>query len=78
METVIIAAVMAIANIMCFMLGVKVGMAAAKGEPIVQSFSFPKVDTKQPKEAEIQRQKIDTILRNIERYDGTGMGQEDV
>jgi hypothetical protein len=33
---------------------------------------------REKKEAEMEQEKIDTILRNIERYDGTGNGQEDV
>ena len=29
-------------------------------------------------EAQMEQDKIDTIMRNIERYDGTSQGQEDV
>ena len=80
MEAVIITFAVAIANIACFIIGVKTGMAVAKDEPIVvptqRAFDYTKSDAS--KEAEIAKQKIDTILRNIERYDGTGMGQEEV
>ena len=32
----------------------------------------------QQKQAEAEQEKIDTILQNIERYDGTSIGQKDV
>lgn len=72
-----------IQNLICMIIGMKVGLALNKGE----SFSFPNPikeyadhQTKKQarKEAEAERDKIETILRNIENYDGTGFGQMDV
>lgn len=65
----------------CFFVGAKVGQKASKGEPI----ELPKVDPLQPirerqerKQAQAEQEKYDAIMRNIENYDGTSRGQEDV
>lgn len=65
----------------CFLIGAKVGQKVSKGEavelPSVNPIKAIK-DKRESKEAEMEQNKLDTILRNIERYDGTGAGQEDV
>ena len=68
-------------NVVCFFIGAKVGQAASKGEPI----ELPKIDPlkairerEDRKEAEREQEKYEAILRNIENYDGTSRGQEDV
>jgi hypothetical protein len=65
----------------CFLIGAKVGQTVSKGEtlelPSVNPFeTYRKHEAK--KEAEKEAEKIDTIMRNIESYDGTGNNQEDV
>lgn len=81
METLILIAVIGAMNILCFMVGAKVGQTVAKGEAI----EIPSVNPieairehREHKEAEIERNKVETILRNIDAYDGTPQGQEDV
>ncbi len=68
-------------NCICFFIGAKVGQKVSKGEEI----SLPSINpleaykkNEAKKEADKEQKKIDTIMRNIERYDGTGAGQEDV
>jgi hypothetical protein len=68
-------------NIVCFFIGAKVGQKVSKGEevelPSINPLeAYRKREAK--KEAEAEQGKIDTIMRNIERYDGTSRGQEDV
>jgi len=65
----------------CFFVGAKVGQAASKGETI----ELPKVDPMKAirehqdrKQAQAEQDRYDAILRNIENYDGTDRGQEDV
>ena len=65
----------------CFLIGAKVGQTVAKGEPV----EMPEVnpvkavkDFRAKKEAEMEQDKINIIMRNIESYDGTPYGQEDV
>jgi hypothetical protein len=65
----------------CFLLGAKVGQATAKGEKV----ELPSVnplkayrEKENRKEAEVEQDRINTILRNIESYDGTSNGQKDL
>ena len=67
--------------IACFVIGARVGQKVVKGEDIKLPTINP-LEAYREHEAKREQQKeqsrIDTILRNIESYDGTGMGQEDV
>lgn len=65
----------------CFLAGAKVGQAVAKGEKIETSAVNPIKAAKEhtaKKEAEMERHRMEVILKNIESYDGTAKGQEDV
>ena len=73
--------ILSISNIVCFMVGAKVGQTVQKGETIKTPTINPvklyneHIDKK---EAEAEKNRLDVIMRNIEKYDGTGKGQEDV
>lgn len=65
----------------CFFVGAKVGQKVVKGEEI----EMPKVNPleayrqhKDKQELQMEQDRLDVILRNIENYDGTDRGQEDV
>ena len=79
---ILLIAVVGTLNIVCFFVGAKVGNAVAKGKEIeVPKIPSPITAYKAhiaTKEAEVEKNKLDIILRNIERYDGTANGQEDV
>lgn len=67
--------------IISFMVGAKVGQKVVKGEDI----ELPNINPLQAyreheerRESKKEQDRIDTILRNIESYDGTPIGQEDV
>lgn len=80
MEIALVIAV-GVMNLLCFMYGVKVGQSVKDSEPIEVPTVNPLEaykEHKSKKETELEQQRIDTILRNIDRYDGTGNGQEDV
>ena len=65
----------------CFVTGVKVGQSTARGEKVELPTVNPMEawrNRQDKKEAQAEQDKINTILRNIESYDGTGRGQEDV
>lgn len=68
-------------NICCFFIGAKVGQAVSKGEkvemPNLNPFKAIR-ENQARKEVEREEEKRNKILRNIERYDGTSKGQEDV
>ena len=71
-------AVFAVSNIVCFVIGAKVGQTVRKGKDITLSPAKIVKEHKVQKEADKEKNKNDTILRNIDRYNGTGLGQEDV
>ena len=64
----------------CFLMGARVGQAVAKGEevklPATPLLSAKERQTKQ--EAEFGQDRLNTILQNIDRYDGTSDGQQEV
>lgn len=79
---ILLIAVVGMLNLACFFLGAKTGQTVAKGKDI----ELPKIPSPMTaykthiatKEAEAEKNRLDIILRNIERYDGTANGQEDV
>ena len=82
METVLLIATVGTLNVVCFFIGAKVGQTVAKGKEI----ETPKISSpvtlykahREAKEAEAEKNRLDVILANIERYDGTDAGQQDV
>ena len=74
-------AVVGTLNIVCFFIGAKVGQKVVKGE----SLELPSInpmdairEKEEKREARKEQNRVETIMRNIERYDGTPIGQEDV
>lgn len=81
MEYLIVMVLITILNLSCFLIGAIVGQKVVKGEKI----ELPKLNPmeiykehQEKKEVEKEKDKLETILRNLERYDGTGNNQEDV
>lgn len=71
-------------NLLCFIVGARVGQMAARGEEI-KTPSLPSVSPleshrgrEEARQAKIEQEKMEVILRNIEAYDGSWVGQEDV
>lgn len=80
MEALLLA-VMGLTNIACFIIGAKVGQRVSRGEDIdVPTINPMKAyrEHEARKEAKEEQDRLETIMRNIERYDGTSSGQEDV
>ena len=81
MDIVLLLAIASLSNIACFVIGAKVGQKVVKNEPIetpaVNPFKAYR-EKQEQKEAEAAKNRIDTILRNIDNYDGTENGQEEV
>ena len=68
-------------NLLCFVIGAKVGQKVTKGEDIELPSVNPLEAVREhnvKKKAEIEQDRIETIMRNIETYDGTSNGQKDV
>ena len=81
METALIIMATGFLCLSCFVAGAKLGQKVSRGEeittPAVNPFkAYQERQARQ--EAQMEQDKMDTIMRNIESYDGTGFGQEDV
>lgn len=81
METVLLVVFISLANGWCFLLGARVSQTLARGEAV----DLPSFDPlasyrqrQQNKHTDAQQQKVEAILRNIDHYDGTDFGQEDI
>ena len=84
METVLLILSVAFICVICFVLGAKVGQKVVRGEeietPKISALNPLKMYEEHKEKEEVKREldKLDIILKNIERYDGTESGQEDV
>lgn len=73
--------IMGAVNIFCFMVGAKVGQQVVKGESVeVPSLSPLEAVRKHEakKVARHEQNRLDTIVDNLDAYDGTGYGQKEV
>lgn len=73
--------VMGVTNVACFIIGAKVGQTVQKGEDIKVPSVNPLQAVREREErraAKEEQEKFDTILHNIENYNGTPQGQKDV
>lgn len=80
-EALLLVVAVMVCNIVCFAIGAMVGQKVDKDEPIelptVNPMEIVK-EHRERREAEKQQEWRETVLKNIENYDGTGMGQQDV
>lgn len=81
MESILLLLITGTLNIVCFFVGAKVGQKVVKGEEIQApeiNLSNPIKAYREKKKAEYEQDRIDTIMQNIESYNGTSAGQKDV
>ena len=80
MEILLIAVVAAM-NIVCFVIGARVGQKVSKGEAIellsVDPFKAHR-EREAQKKAKAEQDRLEAILHNVEAYDGTSRGQKEV
>ena len=80
MEILLVIAVGAL-NAACFLIGAKVGQNVSRDEPVTLPPLNPMKlyqEHREKKEAEREQDRRSKILQNIEIYDGTASGQQDV
>ena len=64
----------AVISIVSFTIGAAIGQRVIKQEPIVK---MPKIESfEERKERNLEIERNNTILANIDNYDGTGLGQQ--
>lgn len=79
MENVITVLVTGALCIACFFIGAKVGQTASRGENItLPDLGKVKRERQERKQADKEQERYNTVLENIERYDGTSAGQKDI
>lgn len=81
MELILLALIIGTLCIVCFLIGVNTAQKVEKGEVVeLPTISPMKIirEHREQKEMDREQNKIDTILKNIESYDGTSNHQEDV
>lgn len=67
--------------ICCFIIGAKVGQTVSNDEPIELPNINPIEKIREQidkKEAKREQDRYDTIMQNVENYNGTGEGQKDI
>jgi len=80
MEQIILIVIIGTMNILCFYFGAKVGQKVVNKEEIkvlpnpVKAYQ----EHTERKEAEKENEVMETILHNIDTYDGTSYGQKDI
>lgn len=70
-----------VTNIICFVIGARVGQKVDRGERV----EFPSVNLAKAmrareaeRKARAERDRVNTIMENLENYDGTPFGQKHV
>jgi hypothetical protein len=81
MDNILVALVTATACVTCFIVGAKVGQKVIKGVEI--EFAKPDPlkairDHREKQKADEEQERLNTIMQNIENYDGTANGQKKV
>lgn len=63
----------------CFFVGVRTGQKVSKGEDVkLPNLGEIKRERDERIEADRERDRLNTIMENIDNYDGTGHGQKDI
>ena len=81
METIILVVLMGGMNLLAFLIGARTAQKVDKGEEIKLPSINPMETYKEHREkveANKEQERFNTMLDNINNYDGTGLGQKDI
>lgn len=77
-ETIVIVVI----NLITLIIGVKIGISAANKKDItlnpMKAIKEHREEQREQKEADLKERQMKTMLKNIDNYDGTGFGQENI
>lgn len=77
-ETIILIVI----NVLTLLIGVKIGMSVSNKKEIilnpVRAIQQHKEEIKDQKESSLADKRLKTMLKNIDNYDGTDFGQEEL
>lgn len=81
METIILVSVMGVMNLIAFMIGARTSQKAQNNEeiklPTINPIEIAK-EHRERKEAELEQEKFNIMLENINNYSGDSSGQKDI
>lgn len=72
---------MGLVNIFCFLVGARVGQKVSRDERVEVPNLNPVAavrEHRERREADRKQERIDTIMHNIDSYDGTSAGQKEI
>lgn len=79
MEMLLLVVFICLSNVACLIVGARIGQKAYRGEEIKLPNPVEKAKSiKADQESKKEQEAIDTMLYNIDVYDGTGLGQKDI
>jgi hypothetical protein len=81
METIILVLLMGGMNLLAFLVGARTAQKADRGEEIELPTLNPMQTYKEHREqseANKEQERLNTMMENINNYDGTGAGQKDI
>lgn len=77
-ETIILIVI----NIITLLIGVKIGMSVANKKDItlnpIKAIQQHKEERQEQKEIALKEKQYKTMMKNIDNYDGTSLGQEEI
>ena len=65
-------------NLASFYIGARVGLAVNRNKDLTLNPLKAIKEHKEQKEADLEERKYKTMMSNIDKYDGTSFGQEDI
>lgn len=81
MNNILLILVISIMNLLCFYFGAKIGQKVVRNEEIKPIIPNP-IDAIEKRQEKLEQEKeneiIDTIMHNIDVYDGSPIGQKDI
>jgi hypothetical protein len=79
MEELLLVVLICLSNVVCLIVGAMIGQKVDRGEKIKLPNPVEKVQSfKDSQERKREQEAIDTMLYNIDVYDGTSLGQRDI
>lgn len=79
MDSILLLLVVGALNVVCFFIGAMVGQKVNRGEALKMPNPVEAIrESKERKEARREADRYETIMENIDRYDGTSNGQKEV
>ena len=80
---ILVILVVCFANILCFYIGARIGQKIIRDEDVTLPNPVTEVkeqvqEYREKRKSKEDQEQLDVILANIERYDGTGYGQQEV